>query len=62
MFFYFRIREKQFFILPVVNDNGIVRSTSDGVEGKSGLRQDSLALEAILVIFGRSVGLNFFFV
>ena len=40
MFFYNRIREKQFFTLPVVNDNEIVRSTSNGVEGKSGLRQD----------------------
>ena len=36
-FFYQRIREKQFFTLPVVNDNEMVRSTSDGVEGKSGL-------------------------
>ena len=36
-FFYVRIREKQFFTLPVVNDNEFVRSTSDGVEGKSGL-------------------------
>ena len=32
-----KIREKQFFTLPVVNDNEIVRSTSDEVEGKSGL-------------------------
>ena len=37
MFFYNEIREKQFFTLPVVNDNEIVRSTSDGVEGKTGL-------------------------
>ena len=29
-FFYNRIREKQFFTLPIVNDNEIVRSTSDG--------------------------------
>ena len=36
MFFYNRIREKHFFILPVVNDNEIVRSTSDGAERKSG--------------------------
>ena len=36
-FFYHRIREKQLFTLPVVNDNEIVRSTSDGVVGKSGL-------------------------
>ena len=36
-FFYNRIREQQFFTLPVVNDNEIVRSTSDGVEGKTGL-------------------------
>ena len=38
-FFCNRIREKQFFTLPVVNDNKIVRITSDGVEmleGKSG--------------------------
>ena len=37
MFFYNRIREKQFFTLPVVNDNEIVRRTSDGVEGKTGI-------------------------
>ena len=37
MFFYNRIHEKQFFTLPVVNDNEIVRNTSDVVEGKSGL-------------------------
>ena len=36
-FFYNRIREKHFFTLPVVNDNEIVRSTSDWVEGKTGL-------------------------
>ena len=36
-FFCNRIREKQFFTLPVVNDNEIVQSTSSGVEGKSGL-------------------------
>ena len=36
-FFYNRIREKQFFTLPVVEENEIVRSTSDGVEEKSGL-------------------------
>ena len=35
--FYNRIHEKQFFTLPVVNDNEIVRSTSEGVEGKTGL-------------------------
>ena len=35
MFFYNRIREKQFFTLPVVDDNEIVRGTSDGIEGKS---------------------------
>ena len=34
MFFYNGIREKQFFTLPVVNDNEIVRSTSDGVGEK----------------------------
>ena len=33
-FFHKGIHEKQFFTLPVVNDNEIVRSTSDGVEGK----------------------------
>ena len=34
MFICNRIREKQFFFtLPVVNDNEIVRTTSDGVEG-----------------------------
>ena len=32
-FFYNRIRKKQFFTLWVVNDNEIVRSTSDEVEG-----------------------------
>ena len=37
MFFYNRIREKQCFTLPVVNDNEIVRSSSDGEEGKIGL-------------------------
>ena len=36
-FFYKRIREKQFFTLPVVNNNEMVRCTSEGVEGKSGL-------------------------
>ena len=36
-FFYNRFREKQCFTLPVVKDNEIVRSTSNGVEGKSGL-------------------------
>ena len=36
-FFCNRINEKHFFTLPVVNDNQIVRSTSDGVEGKLGL-------------------------
>ena len=36
MFFYNRIREKQFFTLPVVNDNEIVRNTTDGAEKKSG--------------------------
>ena len=36
-FFYNRIREKQFFTLPVVNDNEIVRNTSGVVEGKAGL-------------------------
>ena len=35
--FYNRIREKQFFTLPVVNDNEIVQRTSDGVEGKTGI-------------------------
>ena len=35
--FYNRIREMQFFTLPDVNDNEIVRSTFDRVEGKSGL-------------------------
>ena len=35
--FYNKFREKQFFTLPVVNDNEIVRSTSDGVESKPGL-------------------------
>ena len=29
--------KSNFFTLPVVNDNEIVRSTSDWVEGKSGL-------------------------
>ena len=37
MFFYNGIREKQFFTLPVVNDNEIVRSTSNGEEGKTDL-------------------------
>ena len=37
MFFYNRVCEKHFFTLPVINENEIVRSTSDGVEGKSGL-------------------------
>ena len=36
-FFYKRIRKKQFFTQPVVNNNKIVRSMSDGVERKSGL-------------------------
>ena len=36
MFFYNRIRERQFFTLPVVNNNKIVRNMSDGEEGKSG--------------------------
>ena len=36
MFFYNRIREKQyFFTLPVVDDNEIVRGTSDWIEGKT---------------------------
>ena len=34
MFFYNRIRENNFFTLPVVDDNEIVRGTSDGIEGK----------------------------
>ena len=37
MFFYNRIHEKQIFTLSVVHDNEIVRSTCNGVEGKSGL-------------------------
>ena len=37
MFFHNGIRQKQFFTLPVVNDNEIVRSTSDGAEGKTDL-------------------------
>ena len=37
MFFYNRIREKQFFTLLVVNDNKIVRSMPDWVLGKTGL-------------------------
>ena len=37
VFFYNRIREKQFFTLPVVNDNEIVRNTSGVEEGKPGL-------------------------
>ena len=36
-FFLQQNSRKQFCTLPVVNDNEIVRSTSDGVEGKSGL-------------------------
>ena len=35
--FYNRIRVKQFFALPIINDNEIVRTKSDRVEGKSGL-------------------------
>ena len=36
-FFYNRIRKKKSFTLPFVNDNEIVGSTSDEVEGKSSL-------------------------
>ena len=37
MFFYNRIRKKQFFTMLVGNEKEIVRNTPDGVEGKSGL-------------------------
>ena len=38
-FFYNRIRKKQFFTLPVVDDNEIMRSTSDG-EDRSSMGMD----------------------
>ena len=55
-FFYNRIHEKQFFTLPVVHDHKIVQSTSDGVEGKSGLiclvRYSKLLVPTCFAIYG----------
>ena len=49
-FFTTEFVEKQFFTLPVVNNNEIERSTSNGVEGKSGLRQDPPWFEFLVIL------------
>ena len=52
-FFTTEFAKSNFFTLSVVNDNEIVRSTSDGVEGKSGfLLVSKLSVPTCLAISG----------